>query len=74
MKESNWKKYVFQYVKYHIILKNLKEYGYKGLNQGTKVHHLLSGIVCDKLSTAIATVRAYPDKYEKVFGALISYL
>ena len=33
----NWEKYVAHHVKYHIILMNLMEYGYQGLNQGSKV-------------------------------------
>ena len=33
----NWKKYVAFHVKYHIILENLMEYAYKGLDQGSLV-------------------------------------
>ena len=33
----NWEKYVADYVKYHIILGNLMEYGYQGLDPGSKV-------------------------------------
>ena len=34
----------------------------------------MSGIKCDKLSTAVATVRVHPDKYEKDFDALVIFL
>ena len=33
----NWEKYVAHHVKYHIILVNLMEYGYQGLDPGLKV-------------------------------------
>ena len=33
----NWEKYVAQHIKYHIILGKLMEYGYQGLNPGSKV-------------------------------------
>ena len=36
-KAWNWEKYVVCHVKYHIILGNLKEYGYQGLDLGSKV-------------------------------------
>ena len=44
-----WEKYVSSYVKYHINLKNLKEYGNKAL-----IKDLLNGTRCDNLSTAVA--------------------
>ena len=59
---------------YHIILKNLKEYGIQGLTPRTKVCHQLNGIRCDKLPLVIATVSALPDKYEKNFSAAAIYL
>ena len=34
----------------------------------------MNGIQCDKLPTVVATVRAHPDKYEKDFGAVITFL
>ena len=47
---------------------HLIEYGYQGLD------YLLNGIRCDKLSTAVATVRVHPDKYEKDFDAVVAFL
>ena len=50
------------------------EYRYKGLDPGSKVQYLLNGIKCDKLSTAVTTVRAHPDKYEKDFDAVVTFI
>ena len=50
------------------------EYRYQGLNSGTKVQYLLNGIRCDKLSTAVAAVRAYPGKYNTNFDAAVAFL
>ena len=36
-KSWNWEKYIACHVKYHIILGNLMEYGYQGLDPGSKV-------------------------------------
>ena len=47
---------------------------YQGLNPGSKVWSLLNGIRCDMLSTAVATVRLYQDKYKKDFNAVIAFL
>ena len=70
----NWEKYVSWQVKYHVILKNLKEYGYENLDPWTKIHHLLNGIKCDELSSAIATVRSHADKYEKSFDEVVALI
>ena len=48
-------------------------------NKGTleprsKVCYLLNGIRCDKLSTAVAKVKVYPNKYEKDFDAAVTFL
>ena len=67
-------KYVACHVKYHIILRNLMEYGYQGLDPGLKVRYLLNDIRCDKLSTAVVTVRAHPDMYEKNFNTVVTFL
>ena len=50
------------------------EYGYQGLNPGSKVKYLLNGFRCDKLFTAVAIVRAHPDKYKKDFDAVVAFL
>ena len=66
--------YVAQHVKDHIILVNLMEYGYQDLDPWSKVKYLLNGIRCDKLSIAVATVSAHPDKYEKDVDAVVAFL
>ena len=50
------------------------EYGYQGLDPGLKVQYLLNRIRCDKLPTAVATVRVHPDKDEKNFDAVVAFL
>ena len=50
------------------------EYVYQRLHPGSKARYLLNGIRCDKLSTALAAVRAHPDKYEKDFYAVVTFL
>ena len=52
-------KYMSQHVKHHIILENLKEYGYQ--------------VTC-KLSSVIFTATALWDKYEKNFNAIVVIL
>ena len=39
------------------------EYGYQGLDPGSKVQYLLHGIRFDKLSKVVAAVSAHSDKY-----------
>ena len=38
-----------------------------------KTHHLLNGIECDKMSTAVAAVRAHLDRYENNFGEAVDF-
>ena len=58
----------------HIIIENLKEYGYQVLDLRSNVQYLLNGFRYEKLSTAVATVKAHPDKYEKDFDAVVAFL
>ena len=48
------------------------EYGYQGLNSGSKVPYPLNGIRRGQLSTAVSTVRVHPDKYKKDFDAVVT--
>ena len=73
-KAWNWKKYIAWHVKHHIILKNVTEYGYQCLDPKTKVHDLLNNMRCGKLYTVATTVRAHPDKHEKDFETIFTYL
>ena len=73
-KAWNWKKYVAQHVKYHNILGLLMEERHQDLYPVSKVQYLLNGIRSDKLSTAVAAVKAHPDKYDKDFKAVVTFL
>ena len=50
------------------------EYGCHGFDPGLDGQYLLNGIKYDKSSTAVAPVRAHPDKYEKNFDAVVVFL
>ena len=39
-----------------------------------KVQYLLNSIRCDKLSRAVAAIRAHPDKYKIDFDAVVTLL
>ena len=71
-KAWNWEKYIARHVKYHIIIRNLMKYGHQGLNSGSKVWYLMNSIRCEKLS-AVATVRAHMNKYQKDFDAVVIF-
>ena len=64
-KSWNWKKYASQYVKYHVIFKNCKKYGYQGFDPSAKVHHLLNA--------AVSTVMVHPDMYENDFKTVVTF-
>ena len=59
--------------KFHIIVCKHMEYGYQGLDPGLKVWYVLNVIRCDKLSTAVATVMAHPEKYQKDFDIVVTF-
>ena len=71
MKAWSWEKYVSWHVNYYLILENIKEYGYQGLDPRKKVCHLLNGIWCNKLLTTITTAAKHSDKYEKDLDGVI---
>ena len=50
------------------------EHGYQGLDPGSKVRYLLNDTRCDKLFTAVTTVRLHPAKYEKDVDAVVAFL
>jgi hypothetical protein len=51
-KRFNFESYVSIHKEQHQILEQLEEdHGYKGIDEGTKVRYLLSGIKTDKLNT-----------------------
>ena len=50
---------------------NVMEYGYQGINPGSKVQYLLNSIRYDKLSTAVAKVWMHSGRYEKDFSIVV---
>jgi hypothetical protein len=54
----NFEKYATLYKKQHGILECLVEHGYKGINEGTKVCHLMDGIKTTKLDAVCALINA----------------
>jgi hypothetical protein len=51
-KRWNFETYVSAHKEQHQILEQLEmDYGYRGMDEGSKVRHLISGIQTDKLST-----------------------
>ena len=53
---------------------NLMEYGYQGLDPGSKVRYLLNSFRCNKLSPAVSTVRVHLDKYKKDIDKVVAFL
>ena len=55
----NFEKYVCMHQDQHTILQGLVEHGYAGIDEHSKVHHLLDGIKTNKLDTAKGQIWAY---------------
>ena len=54
----NFEKYVSLHKDQHTVLKGLMEYGYVGIDERSKVRHLIDGIKTEKLDTIKATILA----------------
>ena len=54
----NFEKYVKVHADQHAILEGLVDYGYAGIDERSKVRHLLKGIRTDKLDTIKSTIMA----------------
>ena len=48
----------------------LKEFTYQDIDQRMKVHYFLNGIRCYKMPTAVAAVKAHPERYKMDFVAV----
>ena len=70
----NWDKYVALYKKQHKIKESLKDHGYSGIDNGTKVCIFLQGIRGTELEEVVNVVCIQPEKYEKDFDPTVSYL
>jgi hypothetical protein len=67
-KKWTWEKYVQIHTEQHAVLNDLTDYGYSGIDNGTKVRKLMAGIKTDALENVKAAVLAshalrtnYPD-------------
>jgi hypothetical protein len=59
-KKWTWEKYVQIHAEQHAVLNGFTDYGYSGIDNGTKVRKLMAGIKTDDLDTMKATVLASP--------------
>jgi hypothetical protein len=59
-KKWTWEKYVQIHAEQHAVLNGLTDYGYSGIDNGTKVRNLMEGIKTDALDTVKAAVLARP--------------
>ena len=57
----NFKKYVCMHQDQHTILQGLVQHGYAGIDEHSKVHHLLDGIKTNELDTAKGQIWASPS-------------
>ena len=48
-------------------MESLTDYGYSGMDNGTKVSHFLQGIKSTELEAAVNAVWAQPEKYGSEF-------
>ena len=55
-------------------MKSLKDYGYSGMDNGTKVRHFLQGTKSPELEAVVNVVLAQPEKYGTDFDTTMSYL
>ena len=55
-------------------MESLTDYGYCGIDNDTKVHHILQGIKSPELKAAVNVVCAQPEKYGTDFDTVASYL
>jgi hypothetical protein len=59
-KKWTWENYVQNHAEQHAVLNGLTDYGYSGIDNGTKVRKLMAGIKTDTLDTVKAAVLASP--------------
>jgi hypothetical protein len=59
-KRFTWETYVRIHTEQHSVLNGLKEYGYSGIDDSSKVRHLLKGIKTTEMDVCKAQVMASP--------------
>ena len=67
-KNWNWSQYTDAHIKQHTIAKNLMEHGYSGLDEHSKVRHLLTGIQDNAVQPVVCQVLAIRED-KKTFTA-----
>ena len=67
----NFEKYVKVHADQHAILEGLVDYGYAGIDEQSKVRHILKGIRTDKLDTVKSTIMANAQ-YRSDFSACVN--
>jgi hypothetical protein len=75
-KRFTWETYVRIHTEQHYVLNSLKEYGYSGIDDSSKVCHLLKGIITTELGVYKAQVMASPtlcDNFSSNSGAVINF-
>ena len=55
-------------------MERFTDYGYSGIDNGTKVSHFLQGIKINELEAAVNNVPDQPEKHDTDFDAMVSYL
>ena len=55
-------------------MESFTDYGYSGMDNGTKVCHFLQGIKSPELETVVNVVCAQQGKYGTDFDTVVSYL
>ena len=73
-KTWHWDKYVALHKEQHAIMESQTNYGYSGMNNGTKVCHFLQSIKSPQLDVVVNDVCAHSEKYGTDFDATMSYL
>ena len=73
-KTWEWDMYVALHKEQQAIMESITDYGYSGMDNGTKVRHVLQVIKCSELEAAVHVVRAHPEKYGMDFDTVVSYL
>ena len=70
----DWDKYVALHKEQHAIMESLTDYGYSGMDNGSKVCHFLQGIKSSELEAMVNVVHAQPEMYGTDFDVVVSYL
>ena len=73
-KTWDWDKYFALHKEQHAIMESLTDYGYSGMDYGTKVCHFLQGVKSSELDAAVNVFCTQPEKYGTGFVATMSYL